>query len=97
MSQVLDATEPTGDPFRRATPFTVKLDIYADGWYLEYAIRQDDPTLLRWSRYHDTPLTQHGDSSSVYCDGGPGYIFRMHGGTQGATAHTSDVYTRGYS
>ena len=96
MSQVLSATEGTGEPFRRATPFTVKLDIYADGWYLEYAIRKDDAALLRWSRYHDEPLTEHGDSSSVYCDGGEGYLFRMNGGTQGATAWTSDVYTYGY-
>ena len=95
-SQVLKSTQDTGDTFRRATPFTVKLDTYTDGWYLEYAIKKENENNLIWSRYHDTPITQHGDCSSVYCDGGENYMFRMNGGTQGATAFTSDVYTRGY-
>ena len=94
MDQRLHANQPVGDPFTTRFPIEVFLDVYTDGWYVEYAIDREDVTdknTLNWKRYHNTPLQEHGDLSHVLIYGMRGALYRLKGGTQGATAFSQAV------
>ena len=87
--QVLNSNQDTGDPFGSNTPFVVFLDTYTDGWFVEYAFDNDaveDKTTLNWKRYHNQSIQQHGELSHVLVYGMSEVLYRLNGGTQGATA-----------
>lgn len=87
MERILEDNQPTGEPFEISVPFQVSLDIYTDGWYLQYAVTKKNPAEMNWKNYHSQPLQEHGDLSRVVAYGVDGYSYRMHGGTVGATAY----------
>ena len=90
MEQILTTTDTTGEPFSCNVMFFVALDTYADGWRVEYALDHDDVTdknALNWKHWHSYTLQQDGDLSYVMVCGLKGYLFRMNGGTAGATAY----------
>ena len=88
--QILMADQDTGDPFGTSVPFIVFLDIYTDGWYVEYAANRDDiedKNNLNWKRYHNQSIQQHGELSKVLVYGMPDVLYRLNSGAQGATAY----------
>lgn len=87
IEQVLQSTEPVGEPFECNVNFIVFLDTYADGWFVEYALEKDDPTDMVWKRWHNQPLQEHGELSYVIVCGVKQFRFRMNSGTTGATAY----------
>lgn len=94
MRQVLNNNEPTGNHFDSQRPFQVVLDVYTDGWFVEYAINDEsvaDKSTLRWKRWHNQPIQEHGELSRVLVYGSSGMLFRLNGGTQGATAFAEAV------
>ena len=93
-AQILLSNQGTGDPFRSSVPFSAFLDTYTDGWYVEYAIDDenvDDKSTLNWKRYHDQPLQEHGDLSWVLVYGMRDVLYRINGGTTGATAFRQTI------
>ena len=97
-SQILHSNEPKGEPFNQGTPFNVFLDTYTDGWYLEYAINDENvenKDNLNWKRYHSQPIQEHGELSHVLVYGMPNVLYRVNGGTQGATAFRQSVRVSG--
>lgn len=87
MEQVLLATETTGREFDSNITFIVFLDIYQDGWFVEYCLKKDNPVQQIWKRWHTHPLQQHGDLSRVVVFGSEkDTLYRLNGGTVGATA-----------
>ena len=93
-NQVLHSNQDTGEPFSNSTPFVVFLDTYTDGWFVEYAIDDDDVSdkdTLNWKRYHNQPIQEHGDLSHVLVYGMADVLYRLNGGTQGATAVSQAV------
>lgn len=94
MRQVLANNQATGEHFPSSRPFIVFLDVYTDGWFVEFAIDHEDvadKTSLNWKQWHNQPLQQNGDLSRVLVYGAKGMLYRMNGGTQGATAYAEDI------
>ena len=90
MIQILESTQTTGDPFPSLTNFVVKMDAFTTGWFVEWAIDHDnvtDKSTLNWTRYHDQPIQQHGALSRPLIYGAENTLFRVNGGTAGATAY----------
>ena len=89
MRQVLQNDETVSEPFKQDTPFIVFLKTYTDGWFVEFAIHEDDPNAMVWKRWHDQPLQEHGALSWVLVYGDENLRFRLNSGTRGATAFLS--------
>lgn len=90
MNQVLTATETTGDPFPNNATFIVFLDTYTDGWHVEYALDKEsvtDKTTLNWKKWNSQPIQEHGELSRVLVYGMDNVLYRLNGGTQGATVY----------
>lgn len=69
----------------------VFLDTYTDGWFVQYGLKKENAADINWKNYHDISLQEHGNLSKVVLYGTrfdliPDILFRLHGGTQGATA-----------
>ena len=94
MKQILTETQTTGEVFDSRTPFMVFLDTYTDGWFLQYAANKENAANINWKNWHEVSLREHGDLSYAVVYGSrwqitPDLVFRMHGGTVGATAFIS--------
>ena len=101
MKQHLKADQPVGTIFKERLPFLAFLDIYTDGWFIEYAIDHEsveDKSTLNWKRYHNNPIQEHGELSHVTVyglsnpfDSDENVVYRFNGGTQGATGYIKTI------
>lgn len=87
LRSILNSTDSVSDEFNTSRPTKVFFDTYTDGWFVEYALE----TSNNWKRYHNRPLTEHGEGSYIIVCGGDGLKFRLNSGTVGATAYITIV------
>ena len=106
MEQKLQSNETVSDTFTSRFPFIAFLDVYTDGWYIEFAV--DNPTVtdkstLNWKRYHNQSIQQHGELARplIYGLSDPfdretNVLYRFNSGAQGATGFikTVGLFTR---
>ena len=94
MKKQLESNKSTGDPFGSISPFVAFLDVYTDGWFVEYALDNEsveDKSTLNWKRWHNQPIQEHGELSRILVYGLSDVLYRFKGGTQGATGYIETV------
>lgn len=86
---ILTSEQTVGRHFSFIGTFKVLLDVYTDGWHVEYAVNIDsvvDKNTLNWKKYHNQPIQNEGELSHPLIYGMPDVLYRVKGGTKGATA-----------